>query len=59
MRRAWLNHAHGLGEEIEVRLPRETLTGTFKDLDERGVLMLELPGGACREISAGDVYFGA
>ncbi len=59
VRRAWLQHAHGLGEEIEVRLPRETLTGTFKDLDERGVLLLELPGGARREISAGDVYFGA
>ena len=59
VRRAWLQHAHGLGEEIEVRLPRETLTGTFKDLDERGVLLLDLPGGARREISAGDVYFGA
>jgi BirA family biotin operon repressor/biotin-[acetyl-CoA-carboxylase] ligase len=59
VRRAWLHHAHGLGAEIEVRLPRETLTGTFKDLDARGVLVLELPGGARREISAGDVYFGA
>ena len=58
VRRAWLHHAHGLGEEIEVRLPRETLKGTFKDLDERGVLVLELPDGARREISAGDVYFG-
>jgi BirA family biotin operon repressor/biotin-[acetyl-CoA-carboxylase] ligase len=59
VRRAWLHHAHGLGEEIEVRLPRETLKGTFKDLDARGVLLLELPGGETREISAGDVYFGA
>ncbi len=59
VRRAWLHHAHGLGEEIEVRLPRETLKGTFKDLDERGVLVLELPGGETREISAGDVFFGA
>ena len=59
VRRAWLHHAHGLGEEIEVRLPRETLKGTFKDLDARGVLVLELPDGAHREISAGDVYFGA
>ena len=59
VRRAWMHHAHGLGEEIEVRLPRETLTGIFKDLDERGVLVLELPDGARREISAGDVYFGA
>ena len=59
VRRAWLHHAHGLGEEIEVRLPRETLKGTFKDLDARGVLVLELPDGARREISAGDIYFGA
>jgi BirA family biotin operon repressor/biotin-[acetyl-CoA-carboxylase] ligase len=58
VRRAWLHHAHGLGEEIEVRLPRETLKGTFKDLDGRGVLRLELPGGETREISAGDIYFG-
>ena len=59
VRRAWLHHAHGLGEEIEVRLPSETLKGTFKDLDERGVLLLDLPDGSRREISAGDVYFGA
>ena len=58
VRRAWLHHAHGLGEVIEVRLPRETLKGTFKDLDARGALVLELPDGARREISAGDVYFG-
>ncbi len=59
IRRAWLNHAHGLGEEIEVRLPRETLKGTFKDLDESGALVLELADGETRLISAGDVYFGA
>jgi len=57
VRRSWLHHAHGLGEEIEVRLPRETLKGTFKDLDERGALVLELAGGETRLISAGDVYF--
>ncbi len=57
IRRAWLNHAHALGEEIEVRLPRETLKGTFKDLDESGTLVLELPDGGMRRISAGDVYF--
>jgi BirA family biotin operon repressor/biotin-[acetyl-CoA-carboxylase] ligase len=59
VRRAWLNHAHGLGEEIEVRMPGESLKGTFKDLDERGALILELPGGDQRLISAGDVHFGA
>ena len=58
IRRAWLNHAHGRGETIQVRLPRETLSGTFADLDESGALVLELAGGERRRISAGDVYFG-
>ena len=40
-----------------MRLPKETLTGTFKDLDASGALILELPGGEVRRISAGDVYF--
>ncbi|MEE8188855.1 MAG: biotin--[acetyl-CoA-carboxylase] ligase [Kiloniellales bacterium] len=59
VRHAWRNHAFRLGEEIEVRLPKETLTGTFKDLDESGALLLDLPGGELRRISAGDVHFGA
>lgn len=56
VREAWLQHAKGLGETIEVRLPKETLTGVFRGLDERGALMLELPGGQTRTIAAGDVY---
>ena len=57
VRQAWLNHAHGQGEAIEVRLPNETLSGTFADLDPGGALVLELPGGRRRLINAGDVYF--
>ena len=56
VRRAWLRHAAGLGEAIEVRLPRETLTGRFKDLDSDGCLLLELDGGEERRISSGEVY---
>lgn len=56
VRTAWLRHAKGLGEEIEVRLPSETLAGTFRDLDAGGRLRLELPGGTLRLIAAGDVY---
>lgn len=56
VRQAWLNHAHGLGEEIEVRLPKETLRGLFRDLDESGALILDLPGGGTRTIAAGDVF---
>jgi len=56
LRRAWLSHAHALGEEIEARLPRETLRGTFRDIDEHGALILELQDGTRRVITAGDIY---
>lgn len=56
VRQAWLRHAQGRGEQIEVRLPNETLKGTFSDLDENGTLRLTLPNGSERHISAGDVY---
>jgi len=57
VRQAWLNHAHGRGETITVHLPREKLTGIFRDLDRSGALVLELADGERRVISAGDVYF--
>ena len=56
VREAWLRHAQGLGEEIEVRLPRETLKGVFEDLDESGTLALRLPDGSLRRVAAGEVY---
>jgi len=59
IRRAWLSHAHGLGEEIEIRLAKETLRGTFRDLDESGALILELPDSSRRVVTAGDVLFAA
>ena len=57
VRRHWLQHAKGLGEAIDVRLPHETLSGRFADLDETGALLLELPDGAQRKIAAGEVFF--
>jgi len=56
LRRTWLTHARALGQEIEVRLPQETLRGTFRDIDEHGALALELQDGTRRVITAGDVY---
>jgi BirA family biotin operon repressor/biotin-[acetyl-CoA-carboxylase] ligase len=56
VRLAWLARAHGLGGPIEVRLPRETLAGRFRDVDPRGVLILETASGP-RAITAGDVFF--
>lgn len=57
IRQGWLRHAKGLGEIIEVRLPRDTLSGRFLDLDGSGALLLELPDGTRRKVTAGDVYF--
>lgn len=55
VRRAWLERAHGLGAPVAVRLERETLHGTFKDLDGNGALILD-QGGRERLITAGDVF---
>ncbi|MFP4519374.1 MAG: biotin--[acetyl-CoA-carboxylase] ligase [Oceanicaulis sp.] len=57
LREAWLARAWGLGERCTVRLDGETLEGVFADLHEDGSLRLDLPGGARRFISAGDVFF--
>ncbi len=59
VRQAWLSHAHGKGETIQVRLPKETLSGTFADMDGNGVLLLDVPGAGQRRIAAGDVFFTA
>jgi BirA family biotin operon repressor/biotin-[acetyl-CoA-carboxylase] ligase len=56
---AWRRRAAGLGETIEVRLERETLAGTFLDLEPDGTLRLGLSDGTERRIAAGDVYFPA
>jgi BirA family transcriptional regulator, biotin operon repressor / biotin---[acetyl-CoA-carboxylase] ligase len=56
VRDAWLARAHGIGAPIQVRLPRETLEGVFRDIDARGALMLETATGL-RAITAGDVFF--
>lgn len=52
----WLSRAAGLGGPIEVRLPNETLSGTFNSLDENGALVLGLADGQERLISAGDIF---
>lgn len=58
IRAAWLSHARGRGEEIEVRLPSETLRGIFRDVDSTGALVLERAGGQVQSITVGDVFFG-
>ncbi len=55
VREAWLRRAAGLGEAIEVRLPQETLSGTFAGLDPSGALILKTASES-RRIMAGDVF---
>ncbi|HXI85944.1 MAG TPA: biotin--[acetyl-CoA-carboxylase] ligase [Parvularculaceae bacterium] len=55
VRSAWLEKAVGLGGEITVRLPGETIEGVFRDLDPTGALVLECEGRR-RLISAGAVF---
>lgn len=59
VRSAWLARVKGLGEEIIVRLPEQSVKGVFKALNPDGALILEVPGEGERIISAGDVYFPA
>lgn len=56
IRAAWMARAIGVGQAATARLPRETITGRFMDLDADGALVLEADNGP-RRIAAGDVFF--
>jgi BirA family biotin operon repressor/biotin-[acetyl-CoA-carboxylase] ligase len=58
IRRAWTARAVGMGRPCEARLPTETVRGRAEGLDADGALLLRLPGGEARRITAGDVFFG-
>ncbi len=59
IRRMWLERASGIGQAITVQLPNETLKGVFEGLSDDGSLIVRLPEGSERLITAGDVYFDA
>lgn len=56
IRTAWLARAARLGETVTARLPNEEIAGTFRTVDEAGLLVLSTPKGE-RCIAAGDVFF--
>ena len=58
VRQAWSARAAGLGADCVAPLPAETLRGRAEGLDADGALLLRLPDGAPRRITAGDVFFG-
>jgi len=57
VRDAWLARAARVGGEITVRLPGDELRGRFMGLDASGALLLDLPDGTRRTVTAGDVFF--
>jgi BirA family biotin operon repressor/biotin-[acetyl-CoA-carboxylase] ligase len=59
IRQAWLARAVGMGGPCTARLERDTVTGAAEGLDGDGALLLRLPDGELRRITAGDVFFGA
>jgi BirA family biotin operon repressor/biotin-[acetyl-CoA-carboxylase] ligase len=56
IRTAFLQGAARLGQPITARLPAETLTGTFRDIDDTGNLILETQA-ARRTIAAAEIFF--
>lgn len=56
VRAAWLARAAHLGQKITVRGSNEEVTGTFRDLNAQGHLVLKLDTGEERTIFAGDVF---
>ena len=57
IRKKWLTHARGLGQELVVRLDDEEIQGQFRDLDEDGRLILGRSQEPDRIITSGDVFF--
>ena len=57
VRDAWLKQAHGLGEDMTIRLPEISYSGIFRGVDDTGALQAEI-GGQMRTFTAGEVHFG-
>lgn len=55
--KAWLDKAHGRGQDIRVRLSSKEIVGRFETLDADGALVVLDKSGTRHRISAGDVFF--
>lgn len=54
----WTQHAYGLGQVCEARLPNQTHRGIAEGLEADGALRLRQEDGSVLRITAGDVFFG-
>ena len=59
MREVWTERAHGIGEQVTVKLPDETLTGRFAGLDDDGAMVLEPDDGPKRRVLVGDLFLAS
>jgi len=57
IREAWLKQAHGLDQNMKIRLPEITYEGVFEGIDENGALLAKIDGTQ-RSFTAGEVHFG-
>jgi len=57
IRKAWLEHAYGLGQTARINLESASHVGSFIGIDESGALRLKGSDGAERLFSAGEVTF--
>lgn len=51
----WQRLTSTLGREVKVTVDKETFTGLAESLDDKGMLILRLPSGELKRISAGDL----
>ncbi|MGI9355989.1 MAG: biotin--[acetyl-CoA-carboxylase] ligase [Rhizobiaceae bacterium] len=58
VREQWLLRATGIGGPITARFPDHEISGTFRDLDADGLMLLELRDGTIERISAADIFLG-
>jgi BirA family transcriptional regulator, biotin operon repressor / biotin---[acetyl-CoA-carboxylase] ligase len=58
IRQEWIAHATGVGQPVSIVVGGREERGIFRTLDGQGRLVLDLPDGRCRTVSAGEVYFG-
>jgi BirA family biotin operon repressor/biotin-[acetyl-CoA-carboxylase] ligase len=52
---AWRDALAWVGHQVEVRGPRESVTGVLIGVDEEGALLVTLPSGVRRRFGVGDV----
>ena len=59
VREQWLKLSHNIPGEVEVKLFNENFSGRAMGIDLNGSLLVTLPDGTIRNVSAGDVFFGS